>query len=132
MVPELAAVEEDQGAVLDGAEAEEGALPGAVRGGEASLVPDEAVIMAQGRILGDPGRGQVGGRRAGHVIFEQGVGIGALDLRDVDILPAAVAVAGGIAVEAGDAVAIGVDRPVPGAGQVEQVAHVGGGEGVDR
>jgi hypothetical protein len=35
-------------------------------------------------------------------------------------------------VEAGDAVAIGVDRPVPGAGQVEQVAHVGGGEGVDR
>ena len=50
---------------------------------------------------------------------------------DLDILPAAVAVAGGIAVEAGDAVAIGVDRPVPGAGQVEPVAHVGGGEDVD-
>ena len=122
------AVEPGLGGIVRRAEAHEVAHARLRRGVEAALVPDEALIVAHLRRMGQPARRELGPRRGVHVVFVERQRIGRARRLDVDVVPAAVAGPRLAAVEPRDAVAVGVDRVGPGAVERHALAQVGGGE----
>ena len=125
MLADELAVDVNVGVIIDRPEAQERTLTGLGVHGKMALVPDEAVVPAHVRRMGDKGLRQVDHRRAVHVIFVQRLWIRVHGRGGVDVVVAPVPGRSLAAVEAGEAVAIRIDRPVPRSIEVDRLAHVG-------
>ena len=103
------AVEPGLGGIVRRAEPQEIAHARLRDGVEAALVPDEALIVPHLRRVRQPACREHGTRRGVHIVFEQRQRVRRTRLLDIDVIPATMAAPGGVAVEARDAVAIGID-----------------------
>ncbi len=125
MVADQLAVEIDVGGIVNGGETQKDALADAGWRVELTLIPHQAVIVAQGRIVADPGARDGGHGSAAQIVLEERAGgISLHGLLDINVGAASLGGILGVAVEVGQAVAVGIDRPVPWAGQTDAVAQV--------
>ena len=125
MLADELAVDVNISVIIDRSEAQESAFPALGMRGEMALIPDETVVPAHVGRMGDEGLRQLDHRRAVHVIFVQRLWVGPHRRGGVDVVVAAVPRRSLAAVEAGEPVAIRIDRPVPWPIEIHRLAHVG-------
>ena len=122
------AVEPGLGGIVRRAEAHEIPHAFARRGIEAALVPDQSLVVAHLRRVGQPARRQLGPRRGVHVVLVERERVRRARRVDIGVVPAPVPGPRFAAMEARHAVAIGIDRIRPGPVERDAVAQVGSRE----